>query len=134
MYDQFLFILTTSNNSGLKVILLFIVFVLIIAAAYYVTYYIAKIQQGSKKNSNLQIVEAISIGPQKSLQLVRTGNKYVVIGVTKGNIQLLQTLGEDDVIINQDTPNATPFKQILDKYRKDEPRDSGEDHHETKDE
>jgi flagellar protein FliO/FliZ len=130
------FIVNYSDRSELEVIFLFVLFAIIIAAAYYVTYYVAKFQKASKNNNNLQIVEAISVGPGKSIQIVRVGNKYIVIGVTKGNIQLLQTLGLDDICenSNKNSQSIIPFKQILNKYKMGKPKDSGEDHHESKDE
>lgn len=130
------FIVGYGDRSELQVIFLFILFAIIIAAAYYVTYYVAKLQQKSKDHNNLQIIEAISVGPGKSIQIVRVGNKYVVIGVTKGNIQFLQTLGPDDISVNADKENQSiiPFKQILNKYKIGKPEDSGDDHHESKDE
>lgn len=126
---------STGSRSQLQVIFLFILFAIIVFAAYYVTYYVAKFQQKSKMNNNLQIIEAISVGPGKSIQIVRTGNEYVVIGVTKGNIQLLHTLGPDDLKVDSenDKQSVIPFKQILSKYKIAKPEDSGEDHHESKD-
>lgn len=130
------FIIEYSGNSEARVFFLFILFAIIIVAAYYVTYYVAKLQQKTKHNNNLQIIEAISVGPGKSIQIVRVGNQYVVIGVTKGNIQLLQTLGSDDIEVNNlmNNQSVIPFKDILNKYKKEKPEDSGEDHHEFKDE
>jgi len=130
------FIVGYSDRSELQVIFLFVLFAIIIAAAYYVTYYVAKLQQKSKINNNLQIIEAISIGQGKSIQIVRVGNEYVVIGVTKGNIQLLQTLGSDDIndYSDKNGQSVIPFKEILNKYKLGKSEDSGEDHHETKDE
>jgi len=130
------FIVDYSDRSGLQVILLFVLFAIIIAAAYYVTYYVAKFQQKSKDYNNLQIIEAISVGPGKTIQIVRVGNKYVVIGVTKGNIQYLQTLGPDDINdhSSKNSQSIIPFKQILNKYKIGKPEDSGEEHHESKDE
>lgn len=130
------FIVNYGGRSDLQVIFLFVLFAIIIAAAYYVTYYVAKLQQKSKDHNNLQIIEAISVGPGKSIQIVRVGNEYVVIGVTKGNIQLLQTLGPDDISehSNKNSQGVIPFKQILNKYKMGKPKDSGEDHHESKDE
>ena len=130
------FIVGYSDKSELQVIFLFVLFAIIIAAAYYVTYYVAKLQQKTKVNNNLQIIEAISVGQGKSIQIVRVGNKYVVIGVTKGTIQLLQTLGPDDISydIGKNKQSVISFKEILNKYKMGKPEDTGEDHHESKDE
>jgi flagellar protein FliO/FliZ len=128
-------LLVTGGNSGLQVIFLFVLFAIIIGAAYYVTYYISKLQQGRKRNSNLQIIEAISVGPQKTIQIIKTGNKYIVVGVTKGKIEHLITLSEDEITINNDSfgQGNIPFKQIFEKYKKGENGDSGENRHESKD-
>ena len=112
-------ILATGSKSGLQVIFLLVLFAIIVAVAYYATYYISKFQQGNKRNGNLQIIEAISVGSQKSIQIVRIGKTYAVIGVTKTHIEFIQTLSAEDLIINKEDPlqSVVPFKQILNQYR-----------------
>lgn len=134
--NDYMISLATSSGRELQAVFLLVLFVAVIAAAYYVTNVIARVQKGKFRGRNLEIIEAISVGPQKSVQLVRVGKQYMVIGVSKNEINMLQTLGEDDIVINDevDYQSVIPFKNILGKYVKKEEGDSGDDHHETKDE
>lgn len=133
------FFLISSDKSEWRVIILFVLFAVIIVGAYYATYFIAKVQQGTKRNNNMRIIEAISVGQNKSLQLVRLGDKYVVIGVTKTQITSIITLEEDELelAVQSDSKNNFSFKSVLEKIRHKEEKvelDRGEEHHETKDE
>jgi len=128
-------LLATSLQNGLQVVLLFVIFVVIVIVAYVVTYYIARLQRGSRRNSNLEIIEAISVGQQKSLQLVRIGKEYAVIGVTKQHVELIHLIKKEDIKLEDINGEQTviPFKQILKHYSSGLKRDSGDKRHETED-
>lgn len=137
--EVFSFYLFSSGRSFWEVIIMFVLFAIIVCGAYYVTYFIAKAQQGTRRNNNMKIVEAISVGQNKSLQLVRLGGKYVVIGVSKTQITAITTLEEEELILpeNIDGKNNLPFKSVLDKFRRIESKvdvNRGEEQNETKDE
>lgn len=128
--------LATAGSKELQALFLLVLFAVVIGAAYYVTHFIARVQKGRFLGRNLEVIEAISVGPQKSVQLVRVGKEYMVIGVSKNEINMLKTLGEDDIVIKDevDYQSGIPFKKVLGKYISKDKKDSGDDHHETKDE
>ncbi len=132
----FVALATTGISRELQVIFMLVIFAVIIVAAYFVTNLVARVQKGSFTNKNLEIIEAISVGQQKTVQLVRVGKEYIIIGVSKNEINILQTLGKDDITINNDKDGQSviPFKQILSRYNKAKEKGNvGDDHHETKD-
>jgi len=128
--------LASSVPQEWQAVFLLIVFVVIITAAYLVTHFVARLQKGSLGNKNLEVIEGISVGQGKSLQLVRVGKKYIIIGVSKNEVNMLQTLDEDDIIIQNgnDGQRVLSFKQILNHYKKGVKGENGDDHHDTKDE
>ena len=75
-------------------------------------------------NGNLNVVESIMVGQQSMVQLVRAGEKYLVIGVTRERVTLLAELDE----ISEPEEPEVPFSSILNRFiqPKDE-SDKGED-------
>ncbi len=113
------------------------VFLFIIVAAFLTTFLVARMQQGMKRNVNLEIVEGIRIGLRhSSIQLIRMGNKYAVIGVSKDHIETIAVLNEEDVMVSdiKGNPVRKPFSDILKQLKKTDQMNTGVNHHETKDE
>lgn len=105
----------STGNIG-ELIVLFIIFILIIVACYYVTRFIGGKQLKQMKNSNFTVLDTYRITQNKFLQLVRMGNQYVVIAVTKDNISVIARLTEEEVIKPEDkSPQEVSFKHILTK-------------------
>ncbi|MBN2222409.1 MAG: flagellar biosynthetic protein FliO [Vallitaleaceae bacterium] len=130
-------VLSLQRNSGLQLVFLLFLFLAIILLAYYVSYMVAKFQKKTKKGSNLEIIEAISIGQQKNILLLRVGKKHILLGVTKTQIVHLLELEEDDVNYRHVDfeQNFVPFARILHKLNNkdvgsDSNEESGESHHE----
>lgn len=132
-----LLVLLLQKNSGLQLVFLLFLFLAIIFMAYYVSYVVAKFQKKTKKGSNLEIIEAISVGQQKNVLLLRAGKKHILLGVTKSQIVHLLELEEEDVNCRQvdGEQNFVPFARILHKLNNkdvvsDSKEESGENHHE----
>lgn len=72
-----------------------------------------------RKGSNLTIVESIAVGQHSMVQVVRAGDKYLVIGVTKERVTLLSELDSDEVLkpepITFDS-KSIPFANVLNKF------------------
>lgn len=54
---------------------------------------------GSRRmgGSSMKMIDRLPLGGSRSVCLVKAGRQHYLIGVTDGQIQLLSTLGEDDV-------------------------------------
>jgi flagellar protein FliO/FliZ len=105
-----------SGNVG-ELIFLVIIFVLIIAACYYVTKFIGGKQLKQMKNSNFTVLDTYRVTQNKFLQLVRMGNQYVVIAVTKDNLTVIAQLSEEEIIKNEDkSTQVTSFKHVLSDF------------------
>ncbi|MBC7958423.1 MAG: flagellar biosynthetic protein FliO [Vallitaleaceae bacterium] len=110
-----------SNNSAGQIIYILLLFVVIFFGAYYTSKLLGKYSVKRLKNANLRVVEAITVGPQKSLQLVKVGSEYVLIGVTKDRITFMKEVSEDHVDLNllqSSSIDVVPFSQYFDKLLK----------------
>lgn len=123
MYNSNVFI-----NLG-QLLFFIIAFMCVLFLSIYVTKLVATSSYLKSSNKNIKILESIGVGYQNSVQLLKVGRKYVLIGNTKENITLLLDLKEDDIalidIADQDT-NKSSFRGYLDKYllKKDDNKDS----------
>jgi len=85
---------------------------------------------------NLQLKESIFIGAQNMVQLVRAGDKYLVLGVNKERVTLLAELTEEQIKEAEALPPiSASFGKVLERFLlpKDE-TDDGEPRNENRDE
>ena len=74
-----------------------------------------------KKMGNFEVIETYGIAQNKYLQLIRMGNKYVVISVTKDTVNFVTELEEGEVCRMQTEASVQgkSFKEILSRFSKD---------------
>ncbi|WP_058485167.1 flagellar biosynthetic protein FliO [Defluviitalea phaphyphila] len=124
---------------------LIIIFILILILTYYVTKWIGKFQYKKYQGNNIKIIESITIAPQKTLQLIKVGNKIHLIGLSKDNITYLTEIDEDIIKnpilenhVNNVSDNKFEFylKSWVQKLKKDskikDTTSTGEIHDENK--
>ncbi len=102
-------------QSIVELITLIIVFIIVLVGCYYTTRFVAGRQMVQKKIGNFEIIETYAIAQNKYLQLVRMGNRFVVISVAKDTISYITELDENEVcqIQNNTTYTGKSFKEIL---------------------
>ena len=112
---------TSTFESILELIGLLIIFVIVLVACYFVTRLVAGKQMLQKKVGNFEVIETFAISQNKYLQLVRMGNKYVVISVSKDAIAFVTELDESEVCRMQKPASAEgkSFKEILSSFTKE---------------
>jgi flagellar protein FliO/FliZ len=69
--------------------------------------------------SNIELIEAYRISNNKCIQIVRIGEKYIAIAVSKDTVSMLCELTEDEIVRNSQEWNASPinFKELFDKIK-----------------
>ena len=82
---------------------------------YYTTRFVAGRQLVQKKIGNFEVIETFPLSQNKYLQLVRMGNKYVVISVTKDSVTRITELEESEVCQMQKSTSVSgkSFKEVL---------------------
>ena len=125
------------NNSLMSIGQLFffiVAFVIVLFLAVYITRLLATSSYLKLHNKNIKILESIGVGHQNSIQLIKVGEKYILIGNTKEKITFLLDLEEDDIVlqdeINQKTTPSS-FKESFDKYLKKKYADKGDNNDEV---
>lgn len=132
-YEYSAFFLSTWGNDwgiiGQSFSLVFIC-VLIFILTYYLNRYISRARISGKMGGNICIVEVVSVGLQSTIQLIKVGKKYILIGVSKDRIAFLSEIDPADIEIPQHNPiiNKNIFDKYLNKFlNKNNSIDSGDD-------
>lgn len=131
---QFLIISSvTSDSLGkgmVQIIYIFILCIVVFVGAYYTSRFLGNHQLNKKSLSNLSILEVISVGPQKTIQLIKAGNEYILIGVTRDRITFLKEVSESNIdlsLLATNMNHSIPFKNYLNQSFKKKSSDSNKD-------
>jgi|SRR3989339_608908 len=102
-----------------NLLLFLIVFGAILFIAYVTTKFIGKKSNKIMKGKYIKIIETLSLGFDKQIYLLKTGNQYVLLSYSGKNIQFLTTISMDEIPEDLDQDNNTEllnFKEIFEKY------------------
>lgn len=91
------FMLSAPVESFLKLIVTMLIFVFVLVITYLTTKWIGGYQKVRMKSKNLQIIETIPAGANKTISLVKAGNVYLVVAIGKDEIHPLATLSEEQL-------------------------------------
>ena len=96
-----------------------LVFLLVLALTYLTTRFVGTYQKARTAAGNIEVIETYKITNGKYLQIVRVGEKYVLIGIGKDDITSICELSADDIKPVTESPSQSieTFKNILDKAR-----------------
>lgn len=108
---------TTKTDSYLQFMTVLILFVFVLAITYLVTRWIANYQKGKAGMGNLEIIETCRVASNKYIQIVRAGEKYLVIGVGKDEVHMLSELSAIELDLQRDEMQSMGFADILEKVK-----------------
>lgn len=116
----------STMDGYLQFITVLLLFLFVLAITYVATRWIAGYQKGKSAGSNIELIETVRIAPNKYLQLVRAGSKYLLIAVGKDEIHMLAELsGEEILLTGQENNTVMDFGSIFEKFRKQSGKDDG---------
>lgn len=97
-------------------------FILIVYLAYFATKKMGKrLSIRGVGNKNIKILESISVGQNKSIAIIETAGKVLLIGITQNEITLISELDENMIDRVEDEKSANgmafskAFKSVLEK-------------------
>lgn len=104
----------------IQIIYILILCVVVFLGAYYSSRLLGNFQMKKNKASNIKILEVISVGPQKTIQLLKIGEEFVLIGVTKDKITFIKDISKDNLDLNlfENHDTIIPFSQYMNKFKK----------------
>lgn len=111
----------SSSNSIWELIGLVLLLIVILIASYYTTKLVGRAKGNQLKTGNFDLIDSYTISPNKMLQIVKVSGKYLVIAISKDNIEFITELEEDKVIVRDvGSTDKQSFKKIFehikDKY------------------
>ena len=105
----------STTKSLFELLGLIIIFIIVLVVCYYTTKFFAGRKLVQKKIGNFEVLESFSIAQNKYLQLIRMGNKFIVISVTKDSVSFVTELDESEVCRVQKSTSMSGknFKEVL---------------------
>ena len=108
-----------TGTSTLQFVSVLIIFILVLAATYFVTKWLADYQRGTSSSTgkNISVIETCRISQTKYIQIIRIGNRYTAIAVSKDQVTALGDVPEEELIIKEDGQENISFKEMLEKIK-----------------
>ncbi len=95
-----------------------LLFVFVLAITYVVTRWIAGYQKNRAGSGNLEIIETCRVASNKYIQIVRAGEKYLVIAVGKDEVHMLSELSAVELEPGEEGRQTVTFADILEKVKR----------------
>ena len=107
-------------DSFVQFVTVLLLFLMVLFITYGVTRWISGIQKTQMIGRNMEVVDTLRISSSKYLQIVRVGDKYLVMAVCKDTVTMLTELSKDSLILEtmgQGTGHQIGFHEILEKIK-----------------
>nr|WP_317378094.1 flagellar biosynthetic protein FliO [uncultured Faecalimonas sp.] len=104
-----------------SVIFTFAAAVAVIYLSYLCSKYVGKTMNRSSSSTYMKLVDQIVLGQDRHIAVVEVGEKYLLVGITAGQINILTTLTKEELIPLADgqeegkTPATPEFRKLLEK-------------------
>ena len=103
-----------SLDSIAQLITILLIFAAVLVATFFVTKWIAGYQRIAGSGNTMEVVEVCRISPSQVLQIVRIGDRYVVIAVSKDSVSFVTGLSEGEYHRPEKaSASGGSFKEIL---------------------
>lgn len=110
--------LLTRAESFAQFVTAILIFLFVLALTYFTTRFVGKFQKNQLGYRNFEPIESYRVTNGKYLQLVRIGEKYIVIGIGKDSITMICEVPEEEVTLLSEKGAVTDaFKDFMDKAK-----------------
>ena len=107
-------------DSFVQFVTVLLLFLVVLVITYGVTRWISGIQKTQMVGRNMEIVDTMRISSSKYLQIVRAGDKYLVMAVCKDTVTMLAEIPKESLVLQSNTGNngyQPGFREILEKIK-----------------
>ena len=113
--------LLTASAPGLgaqiwSLVVLIISFAAVIALAYFSLRLMGRAKNSRGFGGNIKVIEAAGLGFQNTVQLVKAGDKYFLVGVSRTGITLIGEVDEAALNLSKPAAPQVPFENVLAKF------------------
>jgi len=109
-------------SSGFQMIgqffLLIIVFAFVLFLAYFSTKRLAAFKTGMRKNDFMKVVSVVPVGGGNSVSLLKVGERYFLLGVSKERIVCISEIDGKDIPEIKEEEIKLPFEKYFQEYFK----------------
>lgn len=114
-------LLTGRSNSYAQLITVLIIFVVVLGATALTTKWIAGYQKEMGHCNNIELLDAVRLGNNKYVQIVRIGEKYVALAVCKDTVTVLGEIPKEQIKKSGNgIMQKSSFKDILKMVKQDD--------------
>lgn len=101
-------------DSYVQFLTVLLLFVFVLFITFLTTRWIANYQKSRTNGGNIEIIETTRVASNKYLQIVRAGNKYILIAVGKDEIHMLTELSAEELTFQKENNvSIRDFSKIL---------------------
>lgn len=101
-------------GSYAQFITVLLIFVAVLGVTAWTTRWMANYQKQQSANENIQVIEITRIANNKYIQIIRAGEKYMVIAVCKDTVTMLGEISGEQLKEGAPVQHLS-FKELLDK-------------------
>ena len=107
-----------SLDSFVQFITILLLFLFVLVITYVVTRWVSGIQKVQMTGKNMGLVETMRISNSKYLQIIRAGEKYLVVAVCKDTVTMLTELSADELSLDDENEvKSLSFREVMDKLK-----------------
>jgi len=105
------------NSSGINSVAQFLtvlfIFILVLLLTRYTLKWTGKLQKLGNTSRNFEVIETFKVAQDKFLQIIKVGEKYLLIAICKSEISMLTELDEDGLDLSSDSSNSDSFQKLF---------------------
>ena len=109
-----MFLLTVNASNYAQFITVLLIFVVVLGITAVVTRWVATYQKQQCVNQNIEVIETTRIANNKYIQIIRAGEKYMVIAVCKDTVTMLGEIPEEQ-LKRGEPPQSFKFAELFDR-------------------
>ena len=103
----------STGESLLELLGVMLIFAIVLAACYFTTKFVAGKQLKQKNSGNIEMIETYTRSQNRYLALVRVGETYMCLSVSKDNITLLSTIPAEQLVFTEHNYENANFSKVF---------------------
>lgn len=107
-------------DSVVQFLTVLVIFIIVLGVTWLTTRYIAGFQKGRMRGNNFEMIDSFRLSQTQYAQIVRIGERYLAIAISKDSVTVLTELSEDEIVHPGELSAGTPmqFEEFLQKAKK----------------
>ena len=107
-----------SQTAYAQLITVLVIFVVVLAVTAVVTKWLANYQKSQNSGRNIEVIETTHIANNKWMQIVRVGNTYKILAISKDSVTFLGDIDPSELKEIKPDGSKSAFKSMFEKALK----------------